>query len=142
MEATGEHVTGKWIYWAELGAGLLGAALALVSPIVQAEGLTHAFAHAMEQDPTWAEARARYAEVLADRDLARAGYHPVLTVAGRATANHREVVGDYFGLQDIDRSDDFEAFGTPFNFDSQYSGWTVGDSATPRRCGWPLLPHA
>ena len=111
MEATGEHVTGQWIYWAELRAGLLGAALALVSPIVQAEGLTHAFAHAMEQDPTWAEARARYAEVLADRDLARAGYHPVLTVAGRATANHREVVGDYFGLQDIDRSDDFEAFG-------------------------------
>jgi len=92
-------------------AGVLTACLALVSLTARAEGLTHAFAHALEQDPTWAEAQARYAEVLADRDLARAGYHPVLNIAGRVTANHREVVGDYFGLQDINRSDDFEAFG-------------------------------
>ena len=74
-----------------------------------ADDLARAYAHALAQDPTWVEAQARYAEVLADQDLARAGYRPVLSIAGRATANHREVDGEFFGLNNLDRDDDFEA---------------------------------
>lgn len=86
---------------------MVGSIIAAAS--AQADDLARAYAQALAQDPTWVEAQARYAEVLADQDLARAGYHPVLTVAGRATANHREVDGDFFGLNNLNRDDDFEA---------------------------------
>ncbi|PWN56317.1 hypothetical protein DEH80_08630 [Abyssibacter profundi] len=109
LAATGAFVSGKTKGWAVLGrwvaiiGGLVGATAAA------ADDLARAYALALDQDPTWVEAQARYAEVLADQELARAGYHPVLTLAGRATANHREVDGEFFGLDNLNRDDDFEA---------------------------------